>query len=179
MAALIRKVPSFQLNRRIAGDPAGDPCRRLTLTLPHSCGENRFMAQSPLILSGKAWRALVACLFMLLAIWQPGMAAAAWAEGNASQTTAGHTHAAAVHDHEDAGAAQHTESDGQKQAANDHHQPAAMDLCCEMHCVMSQAMPASSPLIHAPAAGRVRADFTHALPDGQVYSVIKPPRTTS
>lgn len=54
-----------------------------------------------------------------------------------------------------------------------------MDLCCEMHCVMSQAMLAAAPLIQAPPAGRVRADFTHAVPDGQVYSVIKPPRTTS
>jgi hypothetical protein len=138
------------------------------------------MALGPLILSSKAWRALVACLFLLLAVWQPGMAAAAWAEGNASQTTAGHKHgSAAVHDHEDAGAVQHAEGDGEQQAASDHHQPASMDLCCEMHCVMSQAMPAASPLIHAPAAGRVRAHFTHALPDGQVYSVIKPPRTIS
>jgi hypothetical protein len=132
-----------------------------------------------MILCSKIGRALVAGLFLLLASLQPGLAAAAGnGAGNAVTTEVGHKHdAAAAHDHSDMVGPGHV--DGDQHDHDDHHKPAGMDLCCEMHCVMSQAMLAAAPLIQAPPAGRVRADFTHAVPDGQVYSVIKPPRTTS
>jgi hypothetical protein len=131
-----------------------------------------------MILCSKIGRALVAGLFLLLASLQPGLAAAA-ANGHANTvaTEAGQKHdGAAVHDHGRMGGAGHADS---KQHDRDHHQPSGMDLCCEMHCVMSQVMPASSPLIQGPPAERVRADFTHAVPDGLNATVIKPPRTTS
>lgn len=136
------------------------------------------MARSPMILCSKTWRALVAGLFLVLASLQPGLAAAAWNEtGSAVAAKAGHHHdGAAAHDPGDSAGVQHADK---QQDGGDHHQPAGMDLCCEMHCVISQAMPASAPLIQAPPAGRVHADFTHAVPDGQVSAVIKPPRTTS
>jgi hypothetical protein len=128
---------------------------------------------------GMVLRALVAGVFLLLASWQPGLAAAVWAEGNVSEATVStdHQHDGASASHDDQ--APKIAGDHHQDQSGDHHKPASMDLCCEMHCVMSQAMPASSHVIHAPAAGRFRADFTHALPDGQISSVIKPPRTTS
>jgi hypothetical protein len=127
---------------------------------------------------GMVLRAFIAGMFLLLASWQPGLAAAVWADGNgdAATVSADHQHdASASHDHDVSQIA----GDQHQGQSGDHHQPTSMDLCCEMHCVMSQAMPASSPVIRAPAAGRVRADFAHALPDGQISSVIKPPRTIS
>jgi len=126
---------------------------------------------------GMVLRAFITGMFLLLASWQPGLAAAVWADGNvdAASVSADHQHdASASHDHD---VSQIADDQHQGQSGG-HHEPASMDLCCEMHCVMSQAMPASSPVIRAPAAGRVRADFAHALPDGQILSVIKPPRTT-
>lgn len=132
-----------------------------------------------MILCSKAVRAVVAGMFLLLAAWQPALAAAASAAGSESVATAaaGHEHdVSGVHDH----AGQHSAGGAHEHTGgSDYHQPASLDLCCEMHCVMSQAMPASSPLIHAPEAGGFRADFAHALPDGQISSVIKPPRTIS
>lgn len=128
---------------------------------------------------GMVLRAFIAGMFLLLASWQPGLAAAAWTDGSNRTVTAaaGHHHdGAGIHDEE---AARHVAGDQLDRKSSDHHQPASMDLCCEMHCLMSQAMPASSPVIHGPAAGRFRADFGHALHDGQISSVIKPPRTTS
>jgi hypothetical protein len=128
---------------------------------------------------GMVLRALVAGMFLLLASWQPGLAAAVWANGDsrAAAVSADHQHdgASASHDHE----VPQIAGDQHQGQSGSHHQPASLDLCCEMHCVMSQAMPASSPVIRAPAAGGFRADFAHALPDGQISSVIKPPRTTS
>jgi len=134
------------------------------------------MAGTP-ILSTKVVRALMACFFLMLAAWQPGMAAAANGAASIVTTGAGHNHdAASVQDHAapDTGGMVHEET-----AGTDHHQPASMDLCCEMHCLMSQAMPSASPLIDAPGSSGHRADFTHALPDGQVWTEIKPPRTIS
>lgn len=129
---------------------------------------------------GMVLRAFIAGVFLLLASLQPGLATAVWIDGSTRNATA-----AASHQHDD-GAGIHDEQTGRHVAgdqhngkSSDHHQPASMDLCCEMHCLMSQAMPASSPLIHGPASGRFRADFGHALLDGQFSSVIKPPRTTS
>ena len=125
---------------------------------------------------GMVLRAFIAGMFLLLASWQPGLAAAVWADGNADAATVSADHdASASHDHDVSQIA----GDQHQGQSGDHPQPASMDLCCEMHCVMSQAMPASSPVIRAPAAGRVRADVAHALPDGQISSVIKPPRTIS
>ncbi|ANT50585.1 hypothetical protein [Mesorhizobium amorphae] len=137
------------------------------------------MVGYPMIPCGKAARAVVACMFFLLAIWQPGLAAAATAAASESVATAaaGHRHDVSGMDDD---AAQHSAGSAHEhKGGSDHHQPASADLCCEMHCVMSQAMPALSPLIHAPEAGGFRFDFTHALPDGQISSVIKPPRTIS
>lgn len=128
---------------------------------------------------GIVLRAFIAGMFLLLASLQPGLAAAVWTDGTSRTATA-----AAGHQHDGDGiqdeeAARHVAGDQHDGKSSDHHQPDSMDLCCEMHCLMSQAMPCSSPLIHGPAASRVRADFGHALLDGQISSVIKPPRTTS
>lgn len=128
---------------------------------------------------GMVLRAFIAGMFLLLASLQPGLAAAVSTDGTNRTVTAaaGHQHdGAGIHDEE---AARHVAGDQHDRKSSDHHQPDSMDLCCEMHCLMSQAMPASSPLIHGPASGRFRADFGHALLDGQFSSVIKPPRTTS
>ncbi|CAN7426490.1 hypothetical protein LJR234_002918 [Mesorhizobium amorphae] len=134
------------------------------------------MVGYPMIHCRKAVRAVVACMFLLLAIWQPGLAAAATSE-SAATAAAGRGHDVSGMDDD---AAQHSAGSAHEhKGGSDHHQPVSADLCCEMHCVMSQAMPASSPLIHAPEAGGFRFDFTHALPDGQISSVIKPPRTIS
>lgn len=125
---------------------------------------------------GMVLRALIAGMFLLLASLQPGLAATAWTDGTSRTVTAGHQHDGdGIHE----GAARHVSGDQHDGKSSDHHQPDSMDLCCETHCLMSQAMPASSPLIHGPSASRARADFGHALLDGQVSSVIKPPRTTS
>lgn len=128
---------------------------------------------------GMVLRAFIAGMFLLLSSLQPGLAAVAWTDGT-SRTV----NAAAGHQHDgdgiyDEGAARHVAGDQHDGKSSDHHQPDSMDLCCETHCLMSQAMPASSPLIHGPAASRARADFGHSLLDGQISSVIKPPRTTS
>jgi len=125
-------------------------------------------------------RSLVAGVFLLLASWQPGLTAAAWVDGNvrADDVSAHYLHddgASASHDHE----AQQAAGDQHQDQSDDHHQSTSVDLCCDVHCVISLAIPASSPTIHAPAADGFRADFTRSLPDGQVSSVIKPPRTTS
>jgi hypothetical protein len=132
------------------------------------------MARHPMILCSKALRAVIACMFLLLAIWQPGLAAAATAAASESVAVA-----AASHDHGGSGVHEEVAGSAHEHNGGDHHQPASLDLCCEMHCVMSQAMPASSPLIHAPEAGGFQFDFTRVLPDGQILSVIKPPRTIS
>lgn len=128
---------------------------------------------------GMVLHAFIAGMFLVLTSWQPGLASAMWADGaNRSVATADHHQDDAGTHHEEA--AQHDAGDQHDQQSSDHHQPASsMDQCCELHCLMSQAMPASSPLIHGPAADRFRADFGHALPDGQISSVIKPPRTIS
>lgn len=128
---------------------------------------------------GMVLRSFIAGIFLLLASWQPGLAAAVWTDGSSRTvaTATGHHHdGAGIYDEE---AALHVAGDHHDSEGSDHHQPASMDLCCEMHCLMSQAMTASPPVIHAPVAGGFRADFGNALPDGQISSVIKPPRTTS
>ncbi len=137
------------------------------------------MAVSPLILCSKALRALVTCGFLLLASLQPGLAAAVWSESNGTVAAEpGHSHDGdAAHDHGDSAAIGH--AGVQEQAGGDHHQQTGTDLCCEMHCVMSQAMPASAPQIQAPPGSRVHADFAHTLRDGLGCAVIKPPRTIS
>jgi hypothetical protein len=128
---------------------------------------------------GMVMRAVIAGVFLLLAALQPGLAAAISTDGTSRTVTAvaGHQHDGdGIQDEE---AARHVAGDQHYGKSSDHHQPDSMDLCCEMHCLMSQAMPGSSPVIHGPAASRFRGDFGHALPDGQISSVIKPPRTTS
>lgn len=127
---------------------------------------------------GMVLRAFIAGMFLLLASWQPGLAAAMWTDGgNRSEAAAGHHQdGAGAHDKE---AARHDAGDQHNHDGDDGHQPMSMDQCCEVHCLMGQAMPASSPVIHGPPADGFRADFGNSLPDGQISSVIKPPRTTS
>jgi hypothetical protein len=119
-------------------------------------------------------RAALAVLFLMLAAWQPGLAAAAAVTASPSPaiaTTDDHNHSG-----DKAGTGHHERA---AEAGADNHHPVALDTCCEMHCVMSQAMPAASPVIIGSASSAFAADFTHALPDGCYAAVIKPPRTTS
>lgn len=113
-------------------------------------------------------RVAFATLFLMLAAWQPALTAASVAPDAA---IADNHH----HGEEASGASHH---DSAEAGADDHH-PSVLDTCCEMHCVMSQAMPSAPPMIIAPACSTFAADFTHALPDGCYAAVIKPPRTTS
>ena len=154
---------------------------RALTSRPNMCRKPDYM-----VLSGQSrhvqfvWlRAALALVMLVMTSLQPGMVAMAKSAmhpgavvGVAAAGT-GQSYESDSHEHGSNSAAQDDETGD----AGHHGDPKTADVCCDIHCAPSHAVPVDFPPFPQPSSGVLAMTVSSALMPGETSELIRPPRT--